>query len=751
MTVWLTVAEVARLLPGEPTPRHVRSLAARAERGEIPWTVRRKLKGRNSRAIEIALDESLSPEARAQHYSLVTASQPALDGTTAKPAPARRSFAQATENQRERATWRLAVVVAFERWLESWGKRKGLTLATRRWVSAYCAQHKELGTVSVTSLKRWLQEWKAAGRSIDALVDGNDGSAVRGRTSIPQQIVQEFEALYLRATKPKISTCYKQLKKVAKARGWKLPSYDSFRRHVENNILPSVAAYYREPEKRRENIRPFLQRDFDDPDFRAMQIIQSDHHQIDVAVACGDPFCSVGHYPWITVWIDVRSRKVLAVEVYVEYPNSRRILGLLHRVIVENGVPEFVYVDNGMDFVKAVGHWSLKHFDVGRRQAKIVDVAGWTPDLVERIAGPFGMEAIFSNEGNPQSKLIERWFNTLKDWLYTLYDSYRGALGERSDRAEYLRQHPDELPKLTEFAVAARRAIDEYNVSPHRGEGMNGSSPAEVFEATRPQPRREADPAALSLAFWTEKVGAKVQQQGIKFRHTWYALPPEQQVEYFGRKVNFRHDASAPQMIAVYDAAGRYLCVATARSKAPQRRGPELASSIEELQHEWKTIQALIRARNPEAAKRLAAIDAGIESYYTLLERTEAEAQPAAAAGGASAAPVVTVVDGHLSQLARQVAAARASLGDVSGLSDVQLAVAAAAEDHTEEFLAGMDRPRQAPVDDELEDPVVFAAERARLVAARELTRKRVEGECLDCQAKASIGEYCMDHYRPSE
>ncbi|MGZ5444591.1 MAG: Mu transposase C-terminal domain-containing protein [Thermoanaerobaculia bacterium] len=747
MTAWLSVDEVARILPSAPDPRHVRRMAKRAESGEIEWQTRRVRRGFNAASIEISLD-SLGPEAIARYYQHVAdSSRPAQAAPPAAPrCTTLRSFITASTRQQLDAGARHAAVLAYEQFLERHGSRRGLALARKRWCAAYNAglererrqalesgrEHPSIERVSLGSIERWRRAYNDAGRNIDALVDGNDGSGRRGATSIPEVIAREFETLYLRATKPSVAQCYKRLKKLRRARGWeKLPGYHSFWRYAEGpdaKIPAAVRSYYREPDRRRENLRPFVERDFSDPEFRAMQIIQSDHHQIDVAVACGDPFCKVGHYPWITAWLDLRSRRVLAIEVYIECPNSRRILSTLQRLIEDFGVPSYVYVDNGADYVRSVGRWSVKHFEVGRRAAKNVEVAGWTPDLVERIAGPFGMEAIFSTEGNPQSKLIERWFLTLKEALYREFESYRGALGERTERAEYLRTHPEELPALLDFAVAVQRSVDDYNATPHRGAGMDGRSPIEVFESTRIQPIRKADPAALAQAFWAEKIGAKVQRQGIKHHHLWYVLPTQAQVEYFGRKVNIRYDEGSPETIVLYDAAGRFIAIATARTKAPQRRGaPEVAGAIEGRNREWREIQAYIRERFPKDAKRLEAINADIATYEALLARECASAVPAAAA---AAGGVVTVVDSHLSTLARQVQSAREQLAsEIVRLTDEERAIARTAEDHTDAFLGRLRVVPDLPDDD---DEIDLAAELAR-AAARRLERDR--RACDDCRA----------------
>jgi hypothetical protein len=667
------------------------------------------------------------------------------------PAPsATGAYARGTDEQRARADARAQAVLDWLAFLDVIKGKPGRTEAKEKWVERYAADHEDLG-ISLRSIYRWTTSYLAAGRSKDALVDGNDGSGRKDKFAIPEELEAEFRAQWYRLTKPTIAMAYEATRKLAVVRGLKMPPIDRFRRWAAARPGAEIE-YYREGKL--SSLRPFIPRDYSQ--LRAMEIIQSDHHQIDVAVSCGDPFCTTGHYPWLTAWIDVRSRMILGAEIYTTCPNSRTILRLLHRVWLERGVPDALYVDNGMDYVKAIGGWGVKHYEVGRRSWKLQQVVGWTKELTEHICGPFGTQVIHSIAFNPQSKLLERFWRTNKDSLYALYDSYRGALGERSERAEYLRRHPAELPTVSAFAVDLQYAIEQYNDRSHRGDGMDDRSPNEVFIAEGGLEARRADKAALSIIFeWQEKIGAAVQNNGIHFKHpaigaaTWYRLDPQLQAKVFGQRVNIRFHDEEPETIVVTDAAGRFLGLAVARRKAPQRGGPEVAQANRDKNAEWRQIKRELDAANPGAEERLAAARVDIDQYNRHRLRLEGvtETLPIAVAGG-----TVHVVDTHLSPLARQIESARLRIANPSGLSaedlDVLNSLPAIPPEAIERQIYALDAPPPAllPIDDA---PI---AEELDAVEMRRRARARGEqGMCTYNVWCPHAGDFadgmCRDHW----
>jgi hypothetical protein len=755
----LPVSVVASLLG-----LHPRSVRRTANLGTSLRITNREVIGRNPDAILID-PYSLPDDALARYLQ----SHPEIVASiTAKATIEQRQekFARADVRVRARTIAREKAVVAWRSFLaggrRSVSQQQGFVDANRETFRVELPDGGDHAlSISTRSLKRWTTAYREQGR--DGLVDGRNGSHLRGRVRFSEEIKLRAEALYLRYPRRTIAQCYRLLEKEARTRGWEMPHYRAIYNHL-SGLAPGLVELYRYPEKRHKQIRPFVIGDYES--LQVMEMIESDHHQADVPVNCEMPFCEVSHFPWITVWYDVRSRKVLDVELYVDAPNSRHILDSLHRVWLKHGLNRYCHIDNGADYVRGLGKWGWKHYEVGRRTAKIEECAGFDPESVNRVVGPFGVEAIFSIPGEPQGKGVERWFNTLGVQLYPEFESYRGALGQRSDRAEYLRKHPAELPTLSEFRSAIERDVEEYNARPHRGAGMDGRSPNEVFaDQSIRLARQDPDPAALAVAFWHEKVGAQVGRNGIQFHKRTYRLEPAAHARYLLQKVVIRYHEAKPEIVVVCDAMGRFIGVATdvsSSAAAPKGRSPQVAAAIAGRNAFWNEVKSEWEAMHPKMRGRLTDVDA--EEYRKLVALREEGQVPAPmmAVAGAEGS-VITVVDGHLSPLARQIAAAEERLANPFGLSAADLALASQPNDPAQFVDTDLLRERHAresslfihdagPGSEETAEERQYVTEELSAAALRELKRTRDEaGMCvydLDCPGRGDFDrDMCFEHY----
>lgn len=749
----LPVDVVASLMKIDP--RSVRRLAAR---GELQ-VASRQVRGRNANALLIEFT-SIPAAPQAAYISAHPELLASITATTTTSAREEK-FTRATDRVRASALAREEAVIAWRAFLRGGSRseadQQGFVDANRETFRIVAADRDEPLSISTRSLKRWTTAYKQQGR--DGLVDGRDGSHLKGRYSFSEDVRIRAEALYLRYPRRTIAQCYRILQDEAKQEGWKLPNYRAIYNHL-TGLAPARVRYHRYPETRHKDIRPFVIGDYES--VQVMEMIESDHHQIDVPVNCESPMCDVSHFPWLTVWYDVRSRKVLDLELYVDPPNSTHIMQSLHRVWLRYGLNKYSHIDNGADYVRGLGKWGWKHYEVGRRGAKLQECAGFDPESVNRVVGPFGVEAIFSIPGEPQGKIVERWFNTLGIQLYPEFEAYRGKLGERSDRAEYLRKHPAECPTLMEMRNALETTVAAYHARPHRGRGMDGRSPNEVFEDPSIRfPRQDPDAAALAYAFWHEKVGAQVGRNGIVFQKRTYRLEARLHAEYLLQKVVIRWHEEKPEIVVVCDAMGRFLGVAadvSSSAAAPKGRSPKVGEAIAVRNTFWNEVKGQWDALHPRMQKRLAGVDAS--EYERLIAKTDAMATPAPiavdAAGGS-----VTVVDRHLSSLARQVIEAEARIGNPYGLSAADLALTRL--DPSELVSADILRERHTRESsllqyarvgsEETEEDRRYVAEELSAAALRQLKATRDEnGMCVYDVECPKPGDYdremCLDHYQ---
>jgi hypothetical protein len=750
----LPVDVVASLLGIDP--RSVRRLA---NSGKLRIE-RREVRGRNANAALIEFT-SLKPAAQAAYIKAHPELRASIAAATTKEAREEK-FSSATASVRAHTLAREEAVIAWRAFLagdrRSESEQQGFVDAHREAFRVVVDDRDFPLSISTRSLKRWTTAYRQQGR--DGLVDGRDGSHLKGRYSFSEEIRTRAEELYLRYPRRTIAQCYRILDDEAKKQGWTLPHYRAIYNHL-TGLAPARVRYHRYPEGGHKDIRPFVIGDYES--LQVMEMIESDHHQVDVPVNCEAPFCEISHFPWITVWYDVRSRKVLDVELYVDPPNSTHIMESLHRVWLRHGLNRYSHIDNGADYVRGLGKWGWKHYEVGRRGAKLEQCAGFDPESVNRVVGPFGVEAIFSIPGEPQGKIVERWFNTLGIQLYPEFEAYRGALGERSERADYLRTHPAECPTLTELRNAIENTIEKYHSRPHRGRGMDGRSPNEVFEDQSIRlPRQDPDPAALAYAFWHEKVGAQVGRNGIAFHHRTYRLEAKQHAEFLLRKVVLRWHEAKPELVVVCDAMGRFIGVAhdvTASAAAPKGRSPKVAQAIANRNGFWNEVKGQWEAMHPRMRTRLAGVEA--DEFDRLIARREEMATPAPIAAIATGGSV-TVVDRHLSPLARQVMEAEARILNPYDLSAADLALASDPNSSSQFIDTDLLRERHARESslflnhaggsEETEEDRQYVAAELSAAALRQLKTQRDEGGMclydLECPHPGDFAKgMCFDHY----
>jgi putative transposase len=735
---WLPIADLASLNGvNERTARRWIDQGRYAE-----W--RRVMRGRNTNAIEVAIT-SLSEDERSKLFppkpllSLAAEQLP-------QPIPA---FETASENQQRRAAARRAAVVGWDQFVEQWGGGKGLTRAKQRWVEQYAAGHRGFERLSVDSIERWSARFQAYG--IDGLVDRNDGSARRGKSVLPKLVRAIFTENLCTGNVPTIAEAIQSTRYQASDNRIAIE-------HIADDAFYRFAA--RIPEIRRRatgedqdkltSYLPSVRRDY--TSLRAMEVVQSDHHIADVWVRCDSPECQHGHRPWVTVWMDVRSRKVLAWIAAIDYPNSRTILKSFRELVEEYGIPGAVYIDNGKDYRKA--------FAKRDRTWGGIDGAA-----INNLVASLGMKATFAIAYHPQSKTIERLFGTWVTQMWRGSEAYVGRLGKRTEKSDTLFNDPQQLPSVDEFRDVLDSKIVIYNTTRgHRGQGMAGGSPDEVFAATR-LPFQQPDEKSFALCFWDYEVrmvrGAAFSIGGYRYR----LLKNDVAYEYEGKYVQILIDPDDQRRAFVLTGCvhckpevrrdktvrcscagkGQFLCEAELWVNSTfSFDDPVTVENKKTVQRLHRDFKARMAAGDPRAREIVRRWN-GPAYLARLAAMRRKEMQPLVAAAGEGR---TTFLLPH-SKIARDAEAMREVLSNPCALTSDQIALADSVVDRTDEFLDEVSRAPRAlrAVPPSEDDPIAFDAELMRVREERERKRKAAAGECLDCPAPRSIGKYCENHW----
>jgi hypothetical protein len=434
------------------------------------------------------------------------------------------SWSEASDSNRLRATRRRSAVVAYLVWLNARGTGRGLTAAKEEWVRRYLAETPEIGSLSVVSLERWCAAYFDGGCREEALLDRNDGSAKRGKSSLPREVRAFFRAALKSGDSQSVANAIRDTRYWAVDAGIELDAADDAFYRFAATLTKIELRATNADQDRTSSWLPSVRRDY--TKLRAMKVVQADHHISDVFVRCDDPECGRGHRVWLTVFMDVRSRMVLSWVASFDYPNSDRILKAFRHLIAQHGLPDAVYIDNGKDFKKAFGK----------------AIRTWGADAIDEaffgnLLAALAIRPIFATPYRAQAKAIERLFGTFVRRIWGASSAYVGRLGKRTERVQRLFENPAELPTVTEFCDLLSSEIALYDTSTeHRGHGMDGRSPMQVFADTR-IPRRDPDPAALAQVFWHYYV-RMVRGAAVSIGSDRYRLADERvAVDYDGRYV----------------------------------------------------------------------------------------------------------------------------------------------------------------------------------------------------------------------
>lgn len=402
--------------------------------------------------------------------------------------------------------------------------------------------------LSRSQVYRLLQRFESDG--LIGLIDRR-GRPVDTSRSVEERVDPDawamFRSLYLTDKRRTIRLCYDVVARDAARKGWLWPGYRTITRLVAAELPPSTADYYRLGEKRWKSVyEPTIMRGYGH--LRPNQRWVGDHCRLDFFAH--NQRGAVDR-PWLTAWMDERSRKIVGWHVSFA-PNSDTILAALRNGIRAYGAPQELYVDNGKDYVcRAL-----------TGNPRLLRRVGADPDQFSPLAQRLGLVTHFATPYNARAKAIERQFHTMHQRFDRLFDTYCGG-------------NPDEVPETLRTDIRKGRVevptLDmvrqyytdwleaDYHLRPHSGDGMDGRTPHEVFNNEDPLPKRSLSDEELDFVL-RKVVTARITKQGVRYSGVIYggsqiALRPR-----IGEEVQLRIDPSDASEVIVCDLQGRFIC-----------------------------------------------------------------------------------------------------------------------------------------------------------------------------------------------
>lgn len=550
--IWLTLEEVAELIG--ITYRVAALNASAGKYGRIRYEEGRG--GKAGQIVKISLS-GLPAEAQARYLL-----------KRGLPAPANTSdlfYAAASTAGRQRADRRREIYEAWQTYLARNEGRAKKTELTKEFLEIWRQAHPD-DTVHMSTLYRYRDYERTRGTLVDRYALGK-----RERVeTIPDEAWAAFLDLYFpqNLSQPSLAVCYRTLKEVLAPRyGWTLPSVKAFERRLHRTYdRPQLDLLRRGEKYYNDHYAPFLSRDY--TTIKAGDYWCSDHHELDVLIKGpnGRPTA-----PWLTAWMDLRSRLFLGWVVSFK-PNSETVRLAFYRAVKrQGGLPLHILIDNGKDYrcYDFAGGRRIRRKDADEVQLAIEQ--DYTILRHMHVAVEFerssiaklGIQPHFATPYHAQSKPIERAFETIENEFCKFFPTYRG--GNTLERPENLNKTLKEadLLELDEFAKILGDWLElHYNNRPHTGQGMDGRTPNEVFAACFGT-RRHISDELLTLLLMRTSEPVKVGRQGVRLNNIYYES--DELIPLQGRMVYLRYDPQDVSRVYVFDEKDRLLCQATSR------------------------------------------------------------------------------------------------------------------------------------------------------------------------------------------
>lgn len=417
---------------------------------------------------------------------------------------------------------------------------------------AFCSLEYPDKQISIDILYR---KWKAVKENdLSGLIDKR-GKWKKGTSSIDDTIWQAFLYYYLDQSQHPIQKCLDYTKIWAQEKRPDLyadiPSYSAFYRRLGNEVPEGVKVLGREGHKAyNDRCAPYIRRIYEDIASNEWWI--ADNHTFDVMVRDRDGNI---HRPYLTAFLDARSG--IFTGFYITYnPCSEATLVALRKGILEYGIPENIYVDNGREFLT---------FDIGglgHRKKKPKDgIEKFEPPGVFKRLGINMTNAIVRNA---KAKIIERRFLDVKNDLSRLFNTYTGGtVVEKPERLKFVlkkgRIYSDqEFEEYVEMVLVYYFNMEIYNGAVAADKGKKK---IDVFNEHL-NVKRTATAEELNLMLMRSTRPQKVTRRGV---HLDIAGG---QIDYWnddfvglmlGEKVYFRYDPDNLKEVRIYDLEDRYI------------------------------------------------------------------------------------------------------------------------------------------------------------------------------------------------
>ena len=408
-------------------------------------------------------------------------------------------------------------------------------------------------SVSAPTLCRWVAAYKTD--QTRGLEPNYPGSAGAGATlSKPQKAL--LQKYWLHQNRPGVAAVCDM---IAQYHGTEI-SYHVARRYL--NALPEALKILRRqgPTAYKNKVENYISKNYGL--LEVMQQVCTDHHTLDIK--CVEKLGDKPFRPYLTAFIDMRSRKLLAWAINKHSPDQWTVMQVLEQLVVQHGLPQSAIIDNGKDF-------TAKNL-TGSRVVVQCEFDAEVEIEIKGVFGELGCDVVRSTPYHGQAKWIERLFGFICERFSKQYRSYCGSntVARPEESKLYGKAIAGQAKRHVMLTLDELRAgFDSwalwYNHEwQQRGDSMEGRTAEQVWQAGAYRPA--AMPQAMrERVFCRSEVRpfrrAGVHIGGIDYYH------PEIAAQFLGQKLVVKRPFNNLSKVLLYALNGQFLGEAYSRAE----------------------------------------------------------------------------------------------------------------------------------------------------------------------------------------
>jgi putative transposase len=336
--------------------------------------------------------------------------------------------------------------------------------------------------LSKSAVQRWVKRYREQGLAGLVTTARKDKGKSR---RLPEQAITLVEGLALQTPPRSAAAIHRQVVEIAKAQGWKPPSYERVRQIIKSLDPALVTLAHQGAAAYREEFDLLYRREAT----HANALWQADHTPLDVWLLdeAGKPA-----KPYLTAIEDDYSRMIVGYRLSFQSATALTTALTLRQAIWRKddprwsacGIPSVFYTDHGSDFTS-------KH--------------------MEQVAADICMELVFSEKGVPRGRgKVERFFRSV-DQLFL--QDVPGYAPKGYPEAEATLTLPDFEQRFRTWL------LEDYHYRVH---SETECQPKERWEKGGFVPRMPTSLEQLDLLLLTVAKTRRVQQDGIHFQSHRY-------------------------------------------------------------------------------------------------------------------------------------------------------------------------------------------------------------------------------------